>query len=153
MLTGTYRTISLGMDIQTVKEQLLADSLFGYRGERDVSLLPTLNRTLIETAGFSFISRSWFQFYEEKLYIMSFYLDSEKVDYYSVYSSLVQKYGEPAFLDPRKAVWSDGRITLSIERPLTVKYIDSAVFASLLDRSGTEKAVSEMLREEFINEF
>lgn len=141
------------MDLETVKDALLGDSLFGYRGERDVSLLPSRNKTLIETVGYSFISRSWFQFYEEKLYIMTFKLDTDRVDYYSVYSSLVRKYGEPSSLDPRKAVWSDERVTLSLERPLTVKYVDRAVFDSLLDRSGTEQAASEMIREGFIDEF
>lgn len=149
----SYRSISLGMDIDAVKEALLSDSLFGYRGERDVSLLPTMNRSLIETVGASFIKRSWFQFYEEKLYIMTFNLDSGKVDYYSVYSALVGKYGEPVSLDPRMAVWSDDRVTLSLERPLTVKYVDSEVFKSLLDESGADKAAADILREGFINDF
>jgi len=149
----SYRSISLGMDMDAVKEALLADSLFGYRGERDVSLLPTMNRSLIETVGASFIKRSWFQFYEEKLYIMTFNLDSEKVDYYSVYSALVAKYGEPVSLDPRKAVWSDDRVTMSLERPLTVKYVDTEVFKSLLDESGADRAATDIQRESFISDF
>jgi hypothetical protein len=152
-VSDTYRAVSLGMDIEGVKEQLLADGIFGYRGERDVSLLPTMNRSLIETSGSSFISRAWFQFYEEKLYIMTFKLDGDKVDYYSIYSSLVAKYGEPVFLDPRKAQWGDERVTLTLERPLTVKYVDAAVFADLLGTSGADAAVSDILREDFINEF
>ncbi len=149
----SYRSITLGMDMDAVKEALLADSLFGYRGERDVSLLPTKNRSLIETVGLSFIKRSWFQFYEEKLYIMTFNLDSDLVDYYSIYSALVEKYGEPVSIDPRKAVWSDDRVTLSLERPLTVKYVDSEVFKSLLDESGAGRAAADIGRENFISEF
>lgn len=150
---NAYRSISLGMKLDAVKEQLLADSLFGYRGERDVSLLPTMNRSLIETEGNSFIRRAWFQFYEENLYVMIFNLDSEKVDYYSIYSSLVSKYGEPGSLDPHKSEWTDGKVTLTLERPLTVKYVDAEVFAKLLDSSGAEKAMSDIMRETFINEF
>ena len=105
---------------ETFVEFALADPLYGYRGERDVSLLPGENRSLIETSGPSFIRRAWFQFYDDKLYIMTFTLDPEKIDYYSVYSKLVAKYGEPASLDPRKAVWGDDKTTLSLERPLTV---------------------------------
>jgi hypothetical protein len=152
-LPDSYRSITLGMNLDAVKEALFADMLFGYRGERDVSLLPTLNRTLIETSGSSFISRSWFQFNEEKLYIMTFNLDTSKVDYFSVYSQLVEKYGEPKTLDPRKALWQDERIILTLERPLTVKYVDAAVFASLLDQSGADMAVIDLLREDFVNEF
>lgn len=152
-LPDTYRSVSLGMDMETVKEKLLGDGMFGYRGDRDVSLLPFANRALIETVGPSFIRRSWFQFLEDKLYVMIFSLDPERVDYYSVYSSFVAKYGEPASLDPARALWTDERVTLSLERPLTVKYVDVAAFDSLLDADTTGKAASDVLREEFIREF
>jgi len=150
---NTYRSISLGMDMETVKKQLLSDGIFGYRGERDVSLLPFKNRSLIETSGTSFIRRSWFQFYKDSLYIMIFNIDPERMDYYSLYSTLVGKYGEPKTLDPQKALWSDERVTLTLERPLTVKYVDAAVFQSLLDADTTGKAASDVLREEFIGDF
>ncbi|HNY17672.1 MAG TPA: hypothetical protein PK542_10625 [Treponemataceae bacterium] len=152
-LPDAYRGISLGMAMDAVKEQLLADGLFGYRGERDVSLLPTMNRSLIETVGPSFIKRSWFQFHEDKLYVMTFNLDSSRVDYYSMYSTLVSKYGEPVTLDPRKAVWDDGKIILSLERPLTVRYVDEKAFNDLLAAAGTEKAASDLQRESFIGDF
>ncbi len=152
-LSGTYRDISLGMSLDEVKAALLADGIFGYRGERDVSLLPTMNRTLIETVGYSFIRRSWFQFKDEALYVMTFNLDPDKVDYYSVYKALVEKYGEPGSLDPRKALWTDGKVTLSLERPLTVKYVDAEAFAAALGESGADKAASDLLREDFINGF
>jgi hypothetical protein len=152
-LPDSYRGISLGMAMDAVKEQLLADGLFGYRGERDVSLLPTMNRSLIETVGPSFIKRSWFQFHEDKLYVMTFNLDSSRVDYYSMYSTLVSKYGEPVTLDPRKAVWDDGKIILSLERPLTVRYVDEKTFNDLLAAAGTEKAASDLQRESFIGDF
>lgn len=148
-----YREITLGMDIDAVKEALQKDAIFGYRGERDVSLLQGENRTLIETSGLSFIKRSWLQFSDGKLYIMIFSLDSDLVDYYSMYSALVAKYGEPVSLDPHKAVWANDKISLSLERPLTVKYIDLTTFNALLDKSGTEKAASDIRREEFINGF
>jgi len=67
-LPAEYRSIRLGMGIDAVKEALKQDAVFGYRGERDVSLLPTENRSLIESAGSYFISRSWFQFYKDNLY-------------------------------------------------------------------------------------
>ena len=81
-LPTEYRSIRLGMDIDAVKEALKQDAVFGYRGERDVSLLPTENRSLIESAGSYFISRSWFQFYKDNLYTMIFKLNTDTVDYY-----------------------------------------------------------------------
>jgi len=152
-LSGTYRSISLGMGMEEVKKALSADPLFGYRGDRDVSLLPTMNRTLIETSGYSFIKRSWFQFRDDALYVMIFSLDPQKIDYYSVYKGMVGKYGEPTSLDPRKASWGDGTVTLSLERPLTVKYLDDATFADIIGSSDSNKAASDVLREEFANGF
>ena len=59
-----YRSIVLGMDFEAVKDALKKDGLFGYRGERDVSLLPGENRVLIETSSTGYLARCWFQFYE-----------------------------------------------------------------------------------------
>ena len=153
VLPAEYRSIKLGMGIDAVKEALKEDAVFGYRGERDVSLLPTENRSLIESAGSYFISRSWFQFYKDNLYTMIFKLNTDTVDYYSVYSKFCEKYGEPASINPQRAVWEDEHTRVVIERPLIVKYIDLAVFNELISQSTTEKAASETNRQNFIDGF
>lgn len=152
-LPAEYRSIRLGMGIDAVKEALKEDAVFGYRGERDVSLLPTENRSLIESAGSYFISRSWFQFYKDNLYTMIFKLNTDTVDYYSVYSKFCEKYGEPASINPQRAVWEDEHTRVVIERPLIVKYIDLTVFNELISQSTTEKAASETNRQNFIDGF
>lgn len=152
-LPAEYRSVKLGMHIDAVKEALKADAVFGYRGERDVSLLPTENRSLIESAGSYFISRSWFQFYKDNLYTMIFKLNTDTVDYYSVYSKFCEKYGEPASINPQRAVWEDEHTRVVIERPLIVKYIDLTVFNELISQSTTEKAAAETNRQNFIDGF
>lgn len=152
-LPAEYRSIRLGMGIDAVKEALKQDAVFGYRGERDVSLLPTENRSLIESAGSYFISRSWFQFYKDNLYTMIFKLNTDTIDYYSVYSKFCEKYGEPASINPQRAVWEDEHTRVVIERPLIVKYIDLTVFNELISQSTTEKAASETNRQNFIDGF
>ena len=152
-LPAEYRSIKLGMGIDAVKEALKQDAVFGYRGERDVSLLPTENRSLIESAGSYFISRSWFQFYKDNLYTMIFKLNTDTVDYYSVYSKFCEKYGEPASINPQRAVWEDEHTRVVIERPLIVKYIDLTVFNELISQSTTKKAASETNRQNFIDGF
>ena len=146
----SYRGISLGMPIEKVKESLKADSLYGYRGERDVSLLPTQNRVLIESEGISFLNRSWFQFYNDKLYTMIFKLDSNRVDFYSIFRALQDKYGEPTSLDPEKIVWKNEQVTLSLERPLIIKYIDTQVFAEIQNTSKVDKSAEELTRKGFL---
>ena len=48
-LPNGYKNIKLGMSLQETKDELVKNSEFGYRGERDVSLLPSANKELIET--------------------------------------------------------------------------------------------------------
>lgn len=152
-LPAEYRGIQLGMTIDTVKEALKKDAIFGYRGDRDVSLLPVENRSLIESAGFSFISRSWFQFYKENLYTMIFKLNTDIIDYYSIYTRFCERYGEPLAINPQRAVWEDEHTRIVIERPLIVKYIDLTVFNELLSKSTTEQAASSVNRQSFIDGF
>ena len=152
-LPAGYREISLGMNMDAVKEVLLKDPIFGYRGERDISLLPGKNRSLIETRGSSNIKRAWFQFYEDNLYIIIIQMDTDKIDYYSMYSALTSKYGEPLSIDPKRAIWKNETVSMILERPLAIKYIDLKVFNELLEKSQTDKAYSDILREEFINDF
>lgn len=152
-LPSEYRGVQLGMPIDTVKELLKKDSLFGYRGERDISLLPTENRSLIETSGSLFISRSWFQFYDSNLYTMIFKLNTDAVDYYSVYSKFCGKYGEPMLINPQRAIWEDEKIRVVIERPLIIKYIDLTVFNELLSKTEKAEVYSETRRNDFIDSF
>ena len=71
-----YKNILLGMTFEDTKIALLKDSDFGYHGERDVSLIPGTNKTLIETDaqyghGSNFLERCWFQFTNDSLYIIT----------------------------------------------------------------------------------
>lgn len=150
-----YGGITLGMSVENTKEALKANGDFGYNGDRDVSLLPGENRVLIETdardfARWSFLEQCWFQFSEDKLYIITLNLNRKKVDYYSVYSSLCKKYGEPVEFSPERAIWKNDSVQFSLERPLVLKYIDLNKFDSLIDESLVEKSSQEKLRDEFL---
>lgn len=150
-LPVSYNSLSLGMNVDAVKKELSANPIYGYKGERDVSLLPTQNRILIESSGLSFLERSWFQFYEDSLYTMIFKLDSDRMDFYSVFRTLQEKYGEPTSLDPQKIVWKDERVTLSLERPLMLKFIDTQVFKQVQDNAVIEKNYEELTRKGFLD--
>lgn len=152
-LPTEYRGIKLGTHIDTVKEMLKKDAVFGYRGERDVSMLLTENRSLIESEGQSFIKRSWFQFYNDNLYTMILKLNTDIIDYYSVYSVFCEKYGEPSSINPERAVWEDEHIRAVIERPLIVKYIDMTVFNELLSQSAEKKDSVTATRQGFLDDF
>jgi hypothetical protein len=84
---------------------------------------------------------------------MAFSLDTALVDHYSVYTALSRKYGEPEILNPREAVWESGSTRISVERPLTVKYIDLDTFNRLAAESRTETQAEINRRQEFLNDF
>lgn len=150
-LPNGYSTVKLGMTLEEVKSALLRDSDFGYRGDRDVSLLPGENRHLIETKGGSFLDNCWFQFYDESLYIISVNVNQEFMDYYSIFSTLCKKYGNPKYLDPEKATWEDENVILSLEKPLCLKYTDAKISQELLEQSEAQQATIEYLRQGFLD--
>jgi hypothetical protein len=152
-LPRSFRQISLGMGLDDLKIALDQDELFYFRGDRDVSLLPAKEESLIEVTGFAFVSRAFFQLREGRLFIMAFSLNPRMVDHYSVYTTFVEKYGEPQFLDPKQAVWESEELRVAIERPLTVKYLDKQVFDGIISESQEGESLELYLRDEFLREF
>lgn len=150
-----YGGVELGMSFDQVKKALKDNLDFGYRGERDVSLLPGENRALIETdtttyAGFSFLDRCWFQFYNDKLYVITININREKMDHFSIFDTLCKKYGNPVSVSPEKSVWKNSSVTMSLERPLTLKYVDQKTFDSLQKKSLVSPSGTEMTRDMFL---
>jgi hypothetical protein len=152
-LPREFRGIRLGMGLEDLKTALQQDGLFHFRGDRDVSFLPSREQNLVETTGFSFIRRAFFQLQEGQVFIMAFALDPALIDHYSVFTTLVKKYGEPVRLDPKQAIWETEDTRVAIERPLTVKYIDMKVFKELIERSEVETSGEVFLRQEFLDDF
>ncbi len=148
-----FRGISLGMSPDEVKARLREDPLFRYRGDPDVSLVPQeAGQSLIECEGALYVRRAYFQFDNQRLFIMILVLDPERVDHYSLYSALTRKYGESSSLSPRETVWMFDNVRLSLERPLTVKYVERKTFSSL--QKGAPQADQEqMSRDRFLEQF
>jgi hypothetical protein len=141
------------MSLDELKEALASDGLFAFRGDSDVSFLPVKEENLVETTGLSFIRRAFFQLRDGRVFIMAFSLDPDTVDHYSVFTTLREKYGDPGSLNPSQAVWENGQTRVSIERPLTVKYIDMEVFSRIVDASNAEESSRVFLRQRFLDEF
>ncbi|MDR1466570.1 MAG: hypothetical protein LBI40_02995 [Treponema sp.] len=151
-IPSAYRTFSLGMGLAELKDALTQDSLFNFQ-ESDVSFIPSRIENYIATTGSSFIRRALFQIRDEKVFIMAFTMDVGRVDYYSMYTTLVKKYGEPNILDPKQAVWEDEKTRLTLERPLFIQYIDKEVFSRVLNEAATARNEEMAIRAEFLNEF
>ena len=152
-LPRSFRNLQLGMSLDELKEELTNDGLFEFRGDRDISFLPVKEENLVETTGLSFIRRAFFQLRSGRVFIMAFSLDTERIDHYSVFTSLVKRYGEPVSLNPHESVWENEETRISLERPLTVKYIDMEVFREIVGESRAEASREVFMRQGFLNEF
>jgi hypothetical protein len=152
-LSRKFREIELGMGLEELKESLKNDGLFNFRGDRDVSFLPSREQSLIETTGFTFIKRAFFQLRDGRLFIMAFSLNTTVIDHYSVFTKKKKKYGEPSYLDPKESVWETEDTRITLERPLTVKYIDKQVFDDIINESALSESFHVQLRQDFLDEF
>jgi len=146
----TFRGVELGMDRESAITALKKDPVFAYRGPEDISLLPSPNQSLIEVSGLSFVKRGYFQFYEGKLWTMILELNPDKVDHYSIYTSLVGKYGEPILIDPKEARWEDKATRMALERPLSLRYMDMTVYDKLREGASAKASAEELDRQGFL---
>lgn len=146
-----FRGIHVGMTLEQVKAELQRESLFLYRGDRDVSIVPATGQPLIEVEGRAYVERGYFQFHENRLLVLIVTLARELVSYYEVYSALTASHGPATTLDPSAAVWVLDGLRLSLEKPVTLKYVDIATFEALATsgRSGTDYEL--MTRQAFLD--
>jgi len=96
------------------------------------------------------VKRAFFQFYEGKLWVMILVLNPDRIDHYSLFTSLSAKYGDPALLDPKEARWEDKATRVALERPLTLRYMDMAAYGKLREGSAVKESVEELDRKEFL---
>lgn len=148
-----FRTIQLGMTLDSVKEELLDDPYFAFRGDPDVSLLSYENQKLIECRGNSYIERAYFQFFDNRLFVIILKMDTRKIDHFSFYTQFTEKYGKPRDMDPYRSIWDDGVVTLSLERPLSVKYMDSLVFERIRNSGRAEESFRLLNQKDFLEQF
>jgi len=148
-----FQDIVLGMDMDSVKKQLVTNPNFVYRGDPDVSMLSRPSETLIECRGAAFIDRAFFQFFEARLFTIILVLDPRQIDHFSVYTRLTEKYGPPSSLSPEESVWESETVRFSLERPLSVKYVDKPVLDKIRVETEAKKPFSIQFQREFLDQF
>lgn len=148
-----FNRLLLGMNFNEVEQELKADGNFRYRGAPDVSLLRSPNDSLIECEGLFFIDRASFQFKDDTLFSITLILNTNTLGYYTMFSTLQSKYGDPDWLSPEKAVWENEEIQLALERPLRLKYIAKPVLDELKRGSERAESLRRIERERFLEQF
>ncbi len=148
-----FGTIMFGLSRDEVGERLFDDPNFDYRGEPDVQFLPRREQVVIDTAGFDFVDRGYFQFVDGDLYSIIIKLNTRMMDYFTMYTQLSNTYGHPDAISPQNAVWERGGVRLALERPLSVKYLDLAVFDEIRDEGRMRESDRAAARREFLDQF
>ncbi len=152
-LPSGFNDITLGLTMDQAGQALLEEPYFLFRGEPDVSLLASPNESLIDCRGADYIERGLFQFHDDSLFIISIILNTGRMDYHSMFTALVMKYGEFTYLNPEMAVWENETVRLSLEKPLTVKYIHRETFEILRSEASRGINLENMTRQDFIEQF
>jgi hypothetical protein len=148
-----FRNIRLGMSLDEVKALLAKDPYFNYRGEPDVYFLPAKEQVLIECSGNAYIKRAHFQFVDKKLFTLILDLEESRIDFFTMMTTLQTGYGAYRSFSPREVIWEMGGVRLSLEKPLSVKYIDLAVFQNLKDAGRKQETEGEKSLKDFLLEF
>jgi hypothetical protein len=150
-----WGNITFGIGLEELKDALKNNGIyFMFREDRDVSFVPGRVENLVDVAGRGFVRRAFFQLKDTSLSIITISCNTDRIDYYTVFSKLREKYGEPKTLDPGKALWENDDTLLSLERPLTIKYIDKHGFQN--DDAKPAQAAPQRgiaLRDDFLDEF
>jgi len=147
-----FLSIKLGLDVDTVKKLLVSEDYLNYRGDPDVSFLPLSAEPLIECDGYMYVDKGYFQFSKKKLFIITIVLDAKKLDYFTLYTSLTAKYGKCTSLNPETVIWEFDSVRLSLERPLTVKYIATKVFDQIKAANQGEENLLSANKKEFLEQ-
>jgi hypothetical protein len=147
-----FENISLGMSYDAVLDALAESTSFIYRGKPDVSMLDPLDRTTIEVRGAGFVARGFFTFHEDTLYTIHVVMQPSRLDYFTLWRTLQQRYGEPQDISPKRSIWEDDATILTLEQNSALKYIDKATFNKLLDRNNTDKSALTRSQERFLDQ-
>jgi hypothetical protein len=152
-LPSGFINILLGQSMEELEDELFENPYFDYRGKPDVDMRISKERSLIECSGFSYVKKGYFQFYKDRLIIITVIIDETELDYFSFYTSLEKKYGKPDHLNPDGVYWDNGVISMTLEKPLSVKYMDKKSFQEIKDKSAASETRMKILKEDFIETF
>ncbi|AFG37740.1 hypothetical protein Spiaf_1683 [Spirochaeta africana DSM 8902] len=151
-ITG-FGDIEIGMSFDLVDQALRGSGVFQYRGEADVSLSPGRERIVMEVDGFDFVQRGIFQFIDDRLFSITLIINQSMMDHFTLFTRFQNSYGTPAVFGPRRILWEDGQNRLTLERPLTVQYLDLMRFEELRDQGRARESLRELSRELFLEQF
>lgn len=150
-LPDAFEGIRLGSSQFEVEDALQSSVFFYYRGAPDVTLRPGTTDLIYEVEGLAHIRDGLFQFRDGSLFSITIRLRERSLDFYSVYTTLREKYGEPTDVHPQRIRWEDELVRMDLERPLTLRYVDREAFEQMLRDAEIIDDYDEVTRDAFLD--
>ena len=120
---GLFR---LGASRTEVIAALKKDPLLAPLEDPESDISEEVRDTLITLMPTRFFTHFSLQFAAGTCYLLRIVFSERYYSYIILYERLKKKYGDPAELDSRQAVWYYQSRRLILERPATVKYLDTS---------------------------
>jgi hypothetical protein len=151
-LSEGFGGIILGMNKDQVKKILENSKDFNMKKEEILSMRLEPDTDIISTEGAGFINFAYFHFYKEELYQIFFLINEEKIGYYYLLKRLTNRFGPPKNFSPKKALWSNSKVQIVIEKPCSIKYILLPAWNDIIKKDQTSDTVLEQQREKFVDD-
>jgi hypothetical protein len=151
-LSNSYRSLTLGSSMAVTRDGLKNDNYFDYV-DPDVTMVNPPDLTRMNVSGRGYINSVTLQFYKDSMYSIILDLNTEMIDYYSIYNDLTSKYGNPQKFSSKIVRWQSGDVQLSLEKPLIVKYVQVSILESIKTEKQQPKSVTNISKEKFLEDF
>lgn len=151
-LQDGFGDLILGASLAQISERLNNSTYFAFDEAVNVSVIPLSQNALISVDGTDYIERGFLQFDGDALISIQLILNPRQLDHFSLYRAMSEKYGEPDSLNPKVISWQSEIVSVSIERPLILKYIDLRYFDAEQRRAETEQQGKESALDDFFQQ-
>jgi hypothetical protein len=152
-LQRSFEVLNLGMSYEETLQVLQESAYFNFRGLADVSLRPSSGDPILQVQGNGYVQDGILQFHENTLFSLTLIINQQDFAYSTFYKSFTEQYGNPNELNPNRAVWENVTTRISLEKPLSIQYLDMTTFNRLLEESLIQKSAEMFSKDIFLEEF
>ncbi len=151
VLSNGYKEIRLGMTLEEVRQIINSMPEFNPIREEILQIRIEPDKQILTTEGYSFVSKAYFHFDNDRLYQILLKFNQNKIGYFNLLSTFRSRFGEPAFINPSKSYWQNERVRITIEKPATIKYLDRQIWNSIIGSGNQEDSDFIILRNDLLN--
>lgn len=148
-----FDNIEIGMTKEQTEAALMRSGFFRYTGKPDISFRPGSDDPILYVEGLQYVREAYFQFRDDRLYSIIVVLNTNLIDYGTFFRNFRERFGDPLTINPTAASWENGVIRLRLEKPLSVQYLDLAVFNRITEEAQIQTSAGEYSRDLLLQAF